>query len=299
MIWSSFGAIACPYTNNAFSDLLEATVRLRQKVAVTDALKLLRGLSFRHEDRVQAVVQRRTDLVDEADASVRPGVLLHLGPRVEDVKRAVEVMDVLRVTTGLPSHVFLLAFLRCSESVIRTNRRRELRLHDRPVEQEVIVQSVNVVESREEPSACRLSFPLDLARVAWVVVRDCAHQHFAEAVGISLQLPGDVRIIRRVDCQKSSGVAECSHDYFEISGAQKVEGLAGERRELVEVGPVEEGGVREDVFPTRAAEAVAEQKVRHPAVTYTFQSGPWMVTNTSSRYQVSPMRPRRRRNRRA
>src|SRR5690606_11025477 len=130
------------------------------------------------------------DLFDESDARVTPGVLLYFHTCIENVQGTMQIVDVLGVPAGLPCDVFLLALFRCAKSVVSLQWRGQILLHDRPIEKQVVVESVNVSELRQEAPTGGIAFGGDLSGVRWMVVRNCTDKHFPEACRVLTQPAG-------------------------------------------------------------------------------------------------------------
>ena len=103
----------------SIADFLKTPIGFRQEIIVTDTLKLLFTLSFRHEDGIEITIERFSNLLNQSDSGIPPSVLPYLSTGIENVQRTMKVLDLLTMATRFPRHVGLaLTRPRCTKSVV-------------------------------------------------------------------------------------------------------------------------------------------------------------------------------------
>src|SRR5712691_8957460 len=102
------------------------------------------------------------------------------------MQSTMQIKDSLRVGfLHLPSHIFSFTLIRCSESVVASNVRGQFGLHQSPIQEQIVIESVYRIEVVQESAACLVGFTRYIIGAGWMVLGDCCGEDFSEPVGIA------------------------------------------------------------------------------------------------------------------
>src|SRR5689334_14724745 len=119
----------------------------------------------------------------------------------------------------VPSHVILGSSIWLSESIVMHQWRRFIVVHQRPIEQEIIIECIIAIEMRQETTTCSVVCIRDFTRMGGVAVGDTLDKHIAKPISIAHKRSGEIGVLWSVKMNESLRVPQRAHHDLKICSA--------------------------------------------------------------------------------